>query len=103
MPLSEFWHGDMGLLGKYQIAYLRKVDFEAWKNGFYTHIGISVALENSFRKKGSKPIPYPHWQDLTITKKEKKKVTKENIEQVFRQEQIDNNNWLRKFLNKNKG
>ncbi len=101
MPLNEFWHGDMRLLSAYQIAYLRKTDYEAWKNGAYANIGISIAISNSFRNKCSKPEIYPNWKD-PIPKKHITKLTKENLEIKFRKEQIENNNWLHNLIQKHK-
>jgi hypothetical protein len=93
MPLDEFWHGDMRLLKAYQVAYFKKASFEAWQNGFYSNVAVSLALGNAFAKKGAKPEKYPKWQDPTETMQEKVAVPKD-INERFRIEQLSTNAWL---------
>ena len=105
MSLDDFWHGDMRLLSAYQNAYLRNVEYTAWKQGNYNSIAFSVAMGNAFKKKGAASIEYPKWQD-PIEKIERQKafsqVTKDNIEQVFRNEQIKKQTWLHNILHNKK-
>jgi hypothetical protein len=56
-------------------------------------VAHSLSLENAFAKKGAKTKDYPNWQD-PIEKLYKPKLTKENLEEKFRQQQIEQNDWL---------
>lgn len=101
MPLHEFWHGDMRLLEVYRKAYMRNVSYSAWQQGAYVNAALSVSLSNAFAKKGAKKAEYPQWED-PVEKIEKKRdiVTKDNLEQKFREQQIAQQDWLSSILRK---
>lgn len=102
MPLKEFWHGDIKLFDCYQKSYLRNKSYEAWQQGQYNAVAFNIVMANAFAKKGSKPQEYPQWKDPVeiIKNANKPKITKENIETVFRQEQARQMGWLHNLLNK---
>lgn len=93
MTPEQFWYGDIRLLKVYQKAYLDNKSYTAWVNGNYTNVAYSIALSNAFAKKGAKPVEYPQWKS-PFEKLGKKKITKENLEQEFRKQQIEQNAWL---------
>lgn len=93
MPLDEFWHGDMRLLGAYEKAYYRRTSYAAWENGKYVWEAITKAIYNGFgRGKTDKPETYSQWVDPI--KKEKPVITKDNLEEEFRKQQVELNAWL---------
>ncbi len=98
MPLHEFWHGDMRLLECYQKAYLRNVSYTGWLNGKYNYLAFSTVMANAFANKGTSPKNYIDWQDPIEKLAPKKELTKEQREQTFRQEQIEQQQWLNGFL-----
>ena len=94
MPLDDFWHGDMRLLGAYEKAYYRRVSFNAWENGKYVWEAITKAIYNGFdRGKTDKAEIYSQWVD-PIKKAQKTIITKDNLEEEFRKEQAELNAWL---------
>ena len=97
MSPFDFWHGDMELLEVYQKAYTRKTSYEAWVNGHYSMIAYGVVLANAFSKEAKSK--YPEWVD-PIPKIYKTKIKDEDFEQLFRNEQIAQNAWLRNLKNK---
>jgi hypothetical protein len=100
MPLDEFWHGDIRLLGAYQKAYMRDKSYTAWINGAYVFEASSKAVANGNRTRKSDPIEsYSTWKD-PIEKTKKTTITHENLEQEFRQSQTNQNAWLRSILHK---
>ena len=99
MPLDEFWHGDLRLLEAYQKAYMRDKSYTAWINGAFIFEANSKVNANANRtKKSDKVQEYAQWKD-PIPKK-KKIITNENLEEVFREEQFNQNSWLHDMLNK---
>lgn len=100
MPLDEFWHGDMRLLEVYQKAYMRDKSYTAWLNGAYFFEANSKAISNGNRtKKSDKVETYDQWKD-PIEKKVEHNITRDNLEQEFRQSQANQNAWLRSILHK---
>jgi hypothetical protein len=100
MPLEEFWHGDIRLLDAYQKAYIRDKSYTAWINGASIFEANSKVSINSNRtKKSDKVEQYGDWKDPCETKR-KVKITEENLESEFRQEQFNQNAWLHNALNK---
>lgn len=100
MPLDAFWHGDMRLLEVYQKAYLRNISYKAWCNGNYAMLGNSLVVANMSTKKGEELKEYPQWKDPIEQIVDKPKITKENLEQEFRKQQVSQNDWLRNILKK---
>ena len=99
MPLAEFWYGDTRLLEVYQKAYMRDKSYTAWLNGAYTFEANSKAISNGNRTKKSDPVQqYAEWKD-PIPKYHKEKITKDNIEQKFRETQVQQNLWLHNMIN----
>lgn len=99
MPLNEFWYGDLRLLGVYQKAYLRDKSYTAWLNGQYNAVAYNIVMANAFAKKGTKPSEYPKWKD-PIPKPQMEIITKENLEEKFRESQFKQNSWLHNILQK---
>jgi hypothetical protein len=99
MTPEQFWHDDLRLLEVYQKAYLRHTSYMAWLNGQYDNIAFSVVMANAFAKKGSNRAEYPKWQD-PINVIQKPKITKNNIEQEFRNLQLNQTNWLKSRYSK---
>ena len=99
MPLDEFWHGDLRLLEAYQKAYIRDKSYTAWLNGARIFEANSkVSANANCTKKTDKVEQYDDWRDPIATKK--KKITEENLESEFRNEQFWQNSWLHDIMNK---
>ena len=98
MSDKEFWYGDTRLLKARQKAYYRDKSYTAWVNGKYSCAGFGITLSNAFAKKGKPPIEYPNWRDPLPEPKEI--ITKENLEQKFRESQMSQNLWLHNMINK---
>lgn len=99
MTANQFWYGDTRLLEVYQKAYIRNQSYSAWVQGQYNATAFSVVMHNAFSKKGAMPKEYPTWTD-PVPKPQTQKITKENIEQEFRQSQANQNKWLHNILHK---
>jgi uncharacterized protein YgiM (DUF1202 family) len=99
MPINEFWYGDTRLLSVYQKAFLRNQSYTAWLQGQYNSVAFGIVLNNAFGKKGAKAQEYPNWKD-PIPKPMQEIITKENLENKFRQSQASQNNWLHSMLHK---
>ena len=63
MSSKEFWEDDPQLYWAYRTFYLQKIkneseirNYEAWLQGSYTCIAVSVALNNAFAKQ---KVQYP--------------------------------------------
>ena len=98
---NEFWHGDMRLLKVAQKAYYRDRSYNAWLQGQYNQVAYGVVMSNAFAKKGAKQAEYPQWKD-PFEKFNKPKITKDNLEEEFRQSQSNQNAWLRNILHSKK-
>ena len=99
MPINEFWYGDTRLLGVYQKSFLRNQSYNAWLQGQYNFIAYNVVMANAFAKKGAKLQEYPKWKD-PIPKPRTEIITKQNLEQKFRESQVKQNSWLHNILHK---
>ena len=99
MPLKEFWYGDLRLLGVYQKAYLRDKSYTAWLNGQYSAVAYNIVMANAFAKKGTQPKEYPMWKDPFLEHR-KEIITNENLEQKFREVQVNQNLWLHNMMNR---
>lgn len=94
MSKEEFWYGDLELFKVYQQAYYTKVSYEAWQFGLRNFEAYSKALSNSNRAKETDPVSiYDNWVN-PMEKINKPVITKENIEEKFREQQIAQNSWL---------
>lgn len=65
----------------------------SWLNGAYVFEAHSKVLYNSMSKKGTKPQEYNKWVD-PMARYEKPKLSREQLEQAFRQQQIEQTEWL---------
>lgn len=99
MSIDDFWHKDKRLFDAYQKAYYTGLYEKCWVQGLYFDISLNNLARNILAKKGSKPLQYPDKPFNPFTDK-KPKVTKENLEENFRQLMADNSNWLKQMLNK---
>ena len=99
MTTNEFWYGDTRLLGVYQKAFIRNQSYNAWLQGQYNATAFGIVLANAFAKKGTPPTEYPRWQD-PIPQLPQEIITKENIEQKFRESQAEQNLWLHNMINR---
>ena len=101
MPLDEFWHGDMRLMECYRIAYERKTHYTNWLNGLRMFEAISKAIYNGFnRKQGQNAEQYSDFKDPCERKVEKPIITEENIDEIHRQQQLEGQMFLMRYLNK---
>lgn len=94
MSLNDFWHGDVRLLEVYEKAYHRNVSLTSWQQGARVFEAVSKAIYNGFgrQKKTDRAEQYSEYQDPVPVPK--KKITKENLEHEFRQQQVEQNAWL---------
>ena len=105
MPLNEFWHGDLRLLNAYQKAYVNNIAYTSWANGKMNCIATSIAIQNAFASKGSKPVEYPQWEEPKIASKKPKgeqnnMMTQEEKERNTQKEIINQEYWFRSMINK---
>ena len=100
MSETQFWYGDTRLLECYQKAYYRNLSYSAWLTNNYTMLAVEKGARNALTSKKS-DIDRT-WMDYVdpIKKHEKPKITKDNLEQEFRQSQKNQNAWLKNILNK---
>ena len=88
------------MLEVYEKAYRRHVSYTAWLNGSYSFEAHSKAIKNGNRGKASdKVYQYNEWKD-PVENLFEKKITKDNIEEEFRKQQIRQQAWLRDIINK---
>lgn len=100
MTPNEFWHGDTRLLEAYKKAYIRRIEYTAWKHGNYGEIAFATALNNAFAKKG-KEVKYIEFKDpISEQEQEKTKLAKEELEIEFRNSQARQQGWLHNLLKK---
>ena len=100
MCTDEFWHEDKRLFEVYQKAYYRRLYENAWINGLYVNIAVQNTAGNILAKKGAKPLEYPH--EPFDPFKQKKVITKENLEGEFRDLQKNQNDFIRSLLKSKK-
>ena len=80
MSSKEFWEDDPQLYWSYRTFYMKKlqqqtemINYEGWLYGSYTHVAVSVALNNAFSKTKAKYLEKP----FGIEKQERTKLQKE--------------------------
>ena len=101
MPLHEFWHGDLRLFQAYQKAYYRNVQYTAWWHGNYNHVAFTIGINNAFAKNNEQRTDFVEYKDITQKLYHpEEKVTKENLEQKFRNHMLEQQKWFRSILNK---
>lgn len=98
MCTDEFWHGDKRLFEVYQKAYYRRLYESAWLSGLYVNIAVQNTAGNMFAKKGAKPLEYP--REPFDPFKQKKIITKDNLESEQRDLQKKQNDFIRSIMNK---
>ena len=101
MSSKEFWEDDPQLYWAYRTFYLQKIksdtesmNYQAWLQGSYTCIAVSVALNNAFSKK---KIEYPS-KPLGEDENEPKTELQEKLEQIKDKDvrqQTEFNYWAR--------
>ena len=82
MTSEEFWHGDPLLAVAYRRMHLLQQDEanqKAWWQGYYNFVAVSTALQNRFRAKGKKAVPYIK-EPLPIREKTELEKEREAIE-----------------------
>lgn len=96
MTPKEFWEDDVDNFYCYQMAYYKKLHNTCHTQGLYNYVALCIALGNSFRKKGDKPVDYPKENILAMKMKEMEKeqkkkaiykassINKENLEEQYR-------------------
>lgn len=94
MPLDEFWHGDMRLLEAYQKAYYRDKNYTAWLQGSYSKVSVEMGVRNALAAKKKDRIS--EWVELKdpMEKFSKPKITEDNLENEFRKQQANQQDWL---------
>lgn len=60
MTEHQFWYGECCLLQIYEKAYINRIHNEAYVQGAYFNLALSVAMSNAFRKQGTKAVEYPN-------------------------------------------
>lgn len=78
---------------------MNDVSFKAHIYGKNNCIAYGIALSNAFRGKKDKEIQYPKWES-PFDKIQQHRVTEKNIDKVYIQDKISQNEWLRKMLGK---
>ena len=101
MSSKEFWEDDPQLYWAYRTFYLQKIksdtesmNYQAWLQGSYTCIAVSVALNNAFSKK---KIEYPS-KPLGKDENKPKTELQEELEQIKDKDvrqQTEFNYWAR--------
>lgn len=96
MTPEQFWYDDPKLIKAYKKAYQSKIYMESWLYGSYTYLALKDFGDTDLRFKGT---PDPRWRypdkPKNFFEKPKEKVTKENVEEKFRELMADTSNWLR--------
>lgn len=94
MTEEQFWHGDLRLLEVYQKAYYRNISYIAHIQGNYTMIATEKGARNALAtKKKDIDRKWIEYKD-PFEKFDKPKITKDNLEEEFRKQQIEQNDWL---------
>lgn len=102
MNETQFWYGDTRLLRVYQKAYYRNLSYSSWLQGNYFMISVEKGVRNALAMKKSDIDR--NWIDYVdpMEKFKKPTITRDNLEEEFRQSQANQNAWLKKILNGNK-
>lgn len=102
MSSKEFWEEDPQLYWAYRTFYFKKMEIEAeqwnykgWLYGSYSHLGISIALNNAFNKQKLKYPEKPFEGQKSNKEKTElqKKLEKEPNKDI--RQQIEYNYWAR--------
>ena len=101
MSSKEFWEEDPQLYWSYRTFYLKKMQLEAeelnyksWLYGSYSHLAVSIALNNAFSKKKLKYPEKPYGLKDNKAKTElQEKLEKEPNKDI--RQQIEYNYWAR--------
>ena len=102
MSVGDFWHGDKRLFNAYQKAYYTGLHEKSWLDGLYVNVALCNLAGNIFAKKGAKALQYPD-KPFNPFEKKPEKITKENLEDKFRELMFNNSNWLKdRFKGKEK-
>lgn len=95
MSSKEFWEEDPQLYWAYQTFYLKQqeIQFEKdnqymWLQGMYIYEGVSVALNNAFKKQKRSYSEKPY----DFEEAQKQNLTKEEINEIVMNK---NNEWAR--------
>ena len=99
MSWDEFWHKDKRLFEVCQKAYYRNLYETAWINGIYVNISVQNTVGNALAKKGAKPLEYPK-EPIDPFKKNKKVVSKNDLESEQRNLLKNQNDFIRSLLKK---
>lgn len=99
MTSEQFWEDDPQLYWSYQIFYKKKMELEqeqtieyikynSWLNGNVNCIAHSLSLQNNLGKGEKKPFPKYNeiFNEEKSTKKEKKKLSKQEVNKIVQDE-----------------
>lgn len=106
MTEQQFWHGDLRLLEVYQKAYIRDRAEKAYLQAQYQAVATEVAVSNvlatkkSDKKSFSEIVAYVDPIEKITQKKEP--LTTKNLEVKFRQDMIEQQQWLKSILTSKK-
>lgn len=94
MSVEDFWHKDKRLFNAYQKSYYTGLHEKSWLDGLYFNVALCNLAGNIFAKKGAKALEYPQ-KPYNPFEKKPEKITKENLEDKFRELMFNNSNWLK--------
>lgn len=94
MTAEQFWHEDKRLFDAFQKSYYTGLHEKSWLDGLYFNVALCNLASNIFAKKGAKPLEYPDKPFDPFAKKPEK-ITKENLEEKFRDLMSNTSNWLK--------
>lgn len=90
MSSTEFWEEDPQLYWAYRTFYLKKKEeqyeemrYDAWLKGSMNYMATSLSLSNAF---GKQKQTYPTYDELNNETKERKKLTKKDINKMAEQD-----------------
>ena len=70
MSVDEFWHSTDTEIHAFEKAYLKRIDQQAWLQGYYNYQAQASVLSGVFAKKKSDIYEYPK-QPLSLLRSEK--------------------------------
>ncbi|MGN0960776.1 MAG: hypothetical protein ACI4PF_01090 [Christensenellales bacterium] len=96
MTPQQFWYDDPKLIKAYEKAYQSKIYMESWLYGAYVDKALHDFGDIYLRFKGqpNKEMRYPD-KPIDVFEKPKEKITKENLEEKFREQMTATTSWLR--------
>jgi len=101
MSSKEFWEDDPQLYWSYRTFYLKEMqqkaeiyNYEGWLYGNYTHLAVSVALNNAFSKNKAKYPDKPFGLGQNKGKTKLQKQLEQEKDNDIRQ-QMEYNYWAR--------